>query len=361
MNHKAITIFLLILILTLAISSCARKTTEKQIIKFGVILPLSGSNAHTGEGVKNAVEMLKPELKNKNYDYEIIYEDDQLNPKMTSNSANKLITFDKVDAIFSYSAGSGNVVTPLAEENKVIHFGTTTDPNVAKGLYNFIHVTRPKELAELFVSELEKRNIKKIAIIGLNQQGVKATLDEVKEKLKNTNVEIVYEEYFNAGEKDFRTSILKAEEKAPEIYMLEFFPPELELLAKQIKELNINKPITAIVFFSFSKELGLFNGNWFVDVAKPTNDFTTRYENKYNMPPTVAAPNVYDDINMVVSAYENLYNKNKKPATEEIAKEILRIKNFEGSLGKLSLTEEGIVISKASLREVKDGKLVYVR
>lgn len=278
---------------------------------------------------------------------------------MTASAVNKLIGVNKVDVIVSFGSGPGNVVAPIAEQNKVVHFGIASDPNVAKGEYNFIHWTPPSEENKVFVEELQDRGIKKLGVFESNQQGAAAAVADLKEKLKGTDIEVVTNQVFNPGEKDFRSIISKAKNSGAEIYLLMAFSPELEVLAKQIKEAGINTPLTSIEAFELSEEVDLFEGEWYVSAASPTEDFTSKFEVKTDKNLTLGAPNAYDIFNLVVTAVE-VFRGSIKPNPNQIANELTMIKDFNGVLGNLIVNEDGIVISKAAIRMIKNGKPVDI-
>lgn len=156
---------------------------EKQTVKIGVSIPLSGSGAFMGEGVRNAVDLALSEHSDAKYKYVAIYEDDQMNAKMASTTAQKLITSDGVDAIISFSSGTGNVIAPIAQESKILHIGMASDANVAKGSYNYIHWTPPAMEAKKWAEEASKRGYKRVALLGLNHPGIVAVNDAVKTEL----------------------------------------------------------------------------------------------------------------------------------------------------------------------------------
>ena len=116
----------------LFLSESTSKVSAEQI-KIGVVVPMTGNLAFLGEGIRDAMLLAKQDLGSTQYAYELIFEDDQLDPKMTASAVNKLIGVNKVDAIVSFGSGPGNVVGNIGEQNKVVHFGIASDPNVAKG------------------------------------------------------------------------------------------------------------------------------------------------------------------------------------------------------------------------------------
>ncbi|MFA6131921.1 MAG: ABC transporter substrate-binding protein [Patescibacteria group bacterium] len=335
------------------------KEVSEVPIKIGMVAPMTGDLAFMGEGIRDAILLAKENMSSTKYTYEVIFEDDQLDPKMTASAVNKLISVDKADVIISFSSVTGNVITPIAEQNEVVHFGIASDPNVAIGKFNFIHWTPPSEENKVFIEELQRRGIKKLGVFESNAQGAAAVMADLQERLKGTDIEIVTDQVFNFGEKDFRSIIAKAKNSEAEIYLLMAFSPELEILAKQMKEAGINTPLTSIESFELSEQVALFEGDWYVNAADPTGDFADKFKTKTGKNPTLGAANGYDIFNLVVAATEKIISSTK-PTPDQIVSELMNIKDFSGALGNLSIDEDGLVVSKAAIRMIKDGQPVSV-
>src|SRR3989338_1534497 len=280
---------------------------EKPTITIGVIAPLSGDVAFLGEGVRNAAELALADLKTKDtkYQYKLVYEDDEFKPAKTATAVQKLINVDQVSAVISVASAAGNVVNPIAESNKVVHFGIASDPAIAHGDYNFINWTPPKEEVDLFLEEANKRGIKRLAVFGQKISGITAVIQELKTQAVGSSLEIVFEDSSDFGEKDFRTTLLKARATEPDTYLLVMFSPELEILTKQMNEAGITEPITAIESFKLSDRPELFEGRWYVNAADPTTAFSAAYQTAYGHGPTIATPNAYDIIGLLVKAAES--------------------------------------------------------
>jgi len=337
------------------------KETVRATIKIGAILPLTGGGAMMGDSGRKALLLAKEKLSGTKYNYELIFEDDRLDPGMTASAINKLVGIDKVDAVISFSSGSGNVISPITQQNGVIHCGIASDPNVAKGEFNFIHWTPPAAENEVFVRELQKRGIKKLGILRLNQQGIAAVIDDLKNKIKNTDITIVSDQIFNFGERDFKTLILKVKNENPDIIMLMAFSPELEILAKQIKELGVTTPLTSIEMFEFSEQMDLFEGQWYVQAADALESFTSTYRAKFGDDYKPGAPNAYDCFNLIVNAYEKAgTDPSIKPDRLSVINILHNTKNFNGALGVLNVDQDGIIWSKAVVRMIKNGKPVTI-
>ena len=359
------TIIIIIIIIIAAIGlftlSGPSEPAETGPIKIGVTLPLTGNLAFLGEDYRDAINLALSEAENTKYKYEIVFEDDKFDPATGATTANKLIDVDKVAVLISFGSPVGNVVSPIAEKSKTPHInGIASDPNVAIGDYNFVHWTPPYEESKLMVSEMNKRDIKNVVLIEQNQPGVLAVTNAFKKDIENTDIKLLASEGFNTGERDFRTIISKVKSLGADIYLLEATSPELEILTEQLREAGIATPFTSVEAFEFTGQPELFEGMWYVSAAEQSTDFINTYTSEYSAPPKLGAGNGYDVVNMIIHSIEKTGNGKTKPSSEEIIKELSKIKNFDGAMGQLTMDSDGIVITKAVVRMIKDGKPVTI-
>lgn len=361
------TVKVLLAIVTLALIAAVlsiygepRKSDETVVL--GATLPLSGDLAFLGQGYRNGMNLALSELTDTRFAYRIIFEDDRFDPKTAATTANKLISIDKVDGIFSFGSPVGNVVSPLAEENRIVHInGIASDQNVAKGEYNFVHWTPPYEESKLLVAELKERQIRKVAMFVANQPGTLAVADQVKADFAKNGIDLVGYEMFTMGEKDMRSHVTKLADSDAQIYMLVAMSPELEILTKQIREQGITAPLTSIESFEWTTQPELFEGMWFVNAADANPEFVSKYRTAYGSEPTVGAANGYDAVMLFVKAVEESASGSSKPTSEQIQAALLTIKNQKGAVGNLSVDSDGLVVSEAVVRTIQNGKPVTIR
>ena len=320
-------------------------------IKIGIILPLTGDLALIGEPAKLGAEMALKKFKNKKNTYQLIFEDDQYNVAKTVTAANKLISTDKIIALITLGSAEGNGVKPIANKNKIIHFNTaTSDQTIADGIYIFNHWTPPIEESKVMVTKFIKEKIKKVAIFTTNNDGMMAIASELKRQLKENEIEIILDEIISVGERDFRTQIAKLKNNLPDIIVLQNTPPELEILAKQIKEVGIKIPMTSIEVFDTTSAPDLFKGFWYVTAGDFTDKFKDEYSLKDNRIPALATGNIYDMVTLIITAAERTTGK---LTAEKISTELLKVQGQDGAMGSLSINNHGAVISGASLKTVK--------
>jgi branched-chain amino acid transport system substrate-binding protein len=361
--------FVLMIAALLVFAACATQPTgkvvqeTKQTVKIGAILPLSGENAQLGAWAKEGIELAMREVnaQSTTYTYEVIYEDDEFTSKGAATAANKLISMDNVDVIVSFASSQGNAIKPIAAQGKAIHFGVASDPNVADGEYNFIHWTPPAAEAKKFLEKAQSHGVKRLALIGLNHQGVIAIEDEVVKQAPEYGISIVYREHLNGGTTDFRTQLLKLQEQKPDLVMPLFFDPEIGLMLKQYKDMAIAAPIASIEVPGIVKDPSIFDGAWFVNAAGGDAKFAAKFETAYGSQPQMTAANMYDIVKITVDAYETAGRTGQKPPSSAIVQHIKQLSDYEGALGKLRMQPSGIIWSDAEVFTVTDGKMVKVQ
>lgn len=368
---KIIIVIVVVLAVVWGISSYSKSNSTSQtastgqVIKIGISGPLSGSLAFAGEGMRNGAELAIHEFEKNNPNaknsYQIVMEDDGFDPKRTASALNKLISVDKVSALVTFASAAGNIANPIAEKNKIVHIGIASDPNIAKGDYNFIHWTPPFEEVRLFIEELQKRHIKKVAVFGANIQGITAVIDELEKQVQGTDIQIVSKDVFNFGTTDFRTIVAKAKATNPDIYVPIAFSPELETLSKQLKDANIGKPLTSLEGFELTDRPDLFEGYWYVNAADSSDEFRTAYKNMYGKEQVIATANAYDITKMIIDSAERASEANPgKEVSSSDIKDALYNVDIQGALGHLKIDKAGFVLTKAVTKIIQNGKPVRI-
>lgn len=344
--------------LTAVAFSMSGKPKTSETIKIGFVGPLTGGIGFLGEGMRNAMNIARDELKDTKYKYEFVFEDTQNDPKNAVSAVKKLVSYDKVDAIFTLGVDHGLVVSPIvAKDNNAVHISIAISPEVTNGDTNFIHWTSYKKLDGLLVDEMKRRGIRTVGVIRTTTaKGYRVYAKGLFEAMDKAGIKLVTDQTFLNGEQNFRSIIAKARPSNPDIYVIFADTPELELLGKQIKEAGITTPLTCVESFEVSQNMDLFEGDWFVSVAEPSHSFASEYEKRHGERPPLCAPNAYDMVKLIVTAAENT-DTSSKPSALEISKELKKIKDFPGALGTLYVDQDGFVQSEGTLKMIKNGKL----
>ncbi|MEW6602235.1 MAG: ABC transporter substrate-binding protein, partial [Nitrospirota bacterium] len=353
---KIIISFTLLLLLVPAMLVFAKG--EKETYKIGVVAPMSLDYAFIGDAMKNSLTLAKEQLIVPKFNYEFIFEDSQNDSKLNASAAHKLIDVDKVDAILTLGATAGPIITPLATKAKVLHYSVSVQPYIAEGLTNFIHWAPSKALNDLLAEEMKRRGIKKYGVFReTTYEGFKFYLDDLTKAANKLGLKMVTDQTFLDTTKDFRTQIANAKGSGAEIYVLFMGSPAIEILTKQLREAGDKTPLTSVESFELTTQKDLFEGLWYVSSGHPTREYAEAYKKRFNMEPAVGGPNAYDMFLLIDHAIKNTGSE-KKPTSEQVAKELLKIKNFPGSLGSLTIIEPGITMSDVDLKIIKNGEPV---
>ena len=365
MKKIIIAVLVLIALLFIFNNKSQQNTSDKPIVKIGAILPITGRVSNLGEGAKNAITMAIEEVNSKpnnKYKYEVIFEDDQLENKKTALAAQKLINIDKAQALISYFSGAGLVVNPIAEQNKIIHFGETWHPDVANGNYNFIHFTQIAVQVDKYMELLKYLDIKKLAIITESRAGSIKNAELVREKTKNIDgLDTVSFSLFNKGEKQFTTLIEKAKAANPDYYYIQGLSPELEIIVRQMHDLGIpNEKISTIACFDTSPYKELFNGSYAVTISDYSGEFRNKYMKNYKIEPSYGTAFAYDIVNLIVYGFENSSIKDGDllPDNYDVVNTIHNVKDFNSAVSEIKIYNKGVVHSNPTTRKVENGEMI---
>jgi ABC-type branched-subunit amino acid transport system substrate-binding protein len=327
---------------------------KKEIVKIGVIAPLSGNSGFVGEGMRNAILLAKENAKPQKFEYQFIFEDDQKNISKSVQAAHKLIDIDHVDALISVFAGTGKAIAPIAEKGKKVHIGISIDPIAGQGKYNFIHYEPPQAFSSKWKEELRKRNLNKIALYVQNEQAPLVFAQGVIEKQPDEKHEIVYLAHFNTGERDFRGMISAAIKQKPEVHVVFSYSPEMDVFFQQLKEAQVKVPITGFLYVSENKKP--IEGWWFVGPKNPSIAFQKTYEERFGKTCAAFSGNAYNMAKWLMEYYEKSPTS-EKPNSDWIVEQFLKTEKFEGVFDDIKLLPQHFISCGVEAQTIKNGMI----
>lgn len=333
------------------------------MIKIGVIYPQSGDGARFGAAAKVAAEIFMEDTQKKNphYNYQFVWEDNQLKLPQTVSAAQKLINLDKVDVLITSLSNFGQAVNPIAEKNKTLHFSIATDPNVAKGKYNFIVATSAEKEAQKLVTELQKRRIKNVVAVVLNAQGPEMVFDVFKTTAEKNGIRISQIFKSNPGERDFRMMISRLSENTPEMIVVLLQMPEIDIFLRQLQQSKYKIPVTGIETFSYLRDKNLAEGMFYVDAAAPMTEFTERFKEVTGRDSTEYGEYFYTVLQILANTYQQ-FPGDYKTIPGAVAKKIIESGNgLDTAIGRVTVNAEGVFDTDAVIKEVNNGHAVVVK
>jgi branched-chain amino acid transport system substrate-binding protein len=241
-----------LLAVLLGIGGAAPVSAAEKVLEIGVLGPLSGGAAAYGVELVRGAELRADEINKTGglkvggdvYKIKLITYDHKASAADAATAANKLVFQDKVKYIIGNAVGATcNAVQTVSEPQKVLFafvcWGTNNlGPDKP---YSFRSMLSQWEVAEPFYRWVKDNHpaIKKIAIISPNDTSGLDTNTAVVKAVKSLGLELVAEETYERGTKDFYPILNKILAKKPDLLDVAASPPgEAGLILKQAHELG---------------------------------------------------------------------------------------------------------------------------
>ena len=341
--------------------------TESNTIKIGAVLPLTGEGTpDQGQASQKAILLAIDEINAaggiNGKQVEAIFEDSQCQAQKGVTGIRKLIDVDKVDFIIGDICDSVTAaIMPIAQSNKKILItpGSTSPAISEAGDYIFRFWFSETDLGGMVAEKAYKMGLKKMAILYINNAWGVAQKDGVTIRLEELGGEIVSSQAIDPDNVDYRTELLKAEEKDPQAYYVGLHPNGLALSMKQMIEQGIDKQVFSHGgLVGSTQTLGL-GGDHLEEIMAPfvydsSSDFAENYREKYELEPGITADSAYDAVMVVTSLIEEA-----NTADPSVIKDMLHeVEDYEGASGVITVDENGDVHRPLQMMIVVKGKLL---
>jgi branched-chain amino acid transport system substrate-binding protein len=227
-------------------------TAADKVLPIGVLGPLSGGAAAYGLDTSRAAEMKADEINAAGglkiggdvYKIKLIVYDHKASAADAATAANKLVSQDKVKYIIGNTVGATcNAVQTVTEPQKVLFsFMCWGTKNLGPDKpYSFRSLLSQWEVAEPFYRWVKEKHpsIKRIAVISPNDTSGIDTNAAVVKYAKALGFEVVADEYYERGTKDFYPPLTKILALKPDLLDVAAAPAgEAGLILKQARELG---------------------------------------------------------------------------------------------------------------------------
>lgn len=384
LTRKLLVLFLVLsLVFSLSFAGCAKKETkeetkEPEVIKIGVVTPLTGDVATFGQSTKKAVEMAAEEINAaggiNGKKVELVIEDDRNDPKETANVVRKLIDQDKVVAIIgSLTSKCSLAGMPIANSKKVpMVSNASTNPKVTlTGPYAFrvcfIDDFQGQVMAKFAYEDL---GAKKAAVLyDIGNDYTKGLAEFFIKSFKELGGEIVAEETYQQQDNDFNAQLTSIKAKNPDVIFLPDYYQKVSLIAKQARGLGIKATFLGgdgwdspelVKLGGEAVEGGYFSNHYSQQDPDPkTQEFIKKFEEKYGEKPDALAALGYDAFYFIVEAIKKAGKVDPtaiRDALEEVGKE-----GFSGVTGKFTIDENRNPIKAAVVLKVEGGQFKFVK
>src|SRR5262252_293933 len=375
-----------VLSLLLAVSGVAPAGAAEKTLTIGLLGPLSGAAASYGVELQRGAEMKTDEINKAGglkiggdvYKLKLVAYDQKAQAAEAATATNKLVFQDKTKYIIGNAVGATcNAAQTITEPNKVLFafvcWGTS---NLAPDKpYSFRSMLSQWELAEPFYRWVKEThpNIKRVAAISPNDTSGKDTNTAVVKALKSLGFEVVGDEYYERGTKDFYPILTKVLAQKPDMLDVAAAPAgEAGLILKQAMELGFKgakgwtagtNPFTIIGVAGPEASEGVWspaNINVKGDhVSAAVKKFGETYEKQYGEVPGVIAVANYAAFDVFTQAMQRAGSVDTERVLDVLTKE--RFETVWGPLvigGKETYGIDRQFLYPLVISEVRGGQVV---
>ena len=275
------------------------------MVKVGIVLPLTGPQAKFGEIEKNSFELALNEINVASgingKKLKLVMEDDTGRPEVGRMVVEKLITKDKVVMIGGgFSSSVSYAVANVCQQNKMPFLvNTGSADKITTSGWDYIYRLNPpvSHYADAVSTLLaEKIKPKTVAILYENSLfGTKGS-KSFEKICKEAGYKIVLKEGYEHGEIDYKPLLIQTKQLNPDIVYMVSYIMEGSLLMKQAKELKLTPKMFiggagGFTLLEFAKNAGVASEKtisttlWHQIFPFPgAMDYYKKYVTKYNKP-----------------------------------------------------------------------------
>jgi len=337
-------------------------TEQKQTIKIGVMLPLTGPFGAIGEGIGKASDMAINDFKESHPNVDIIIEqvDDKFDTKTGITAYTKLISLDRVSALLMVSTPVLDALHQkmIAEGIPVVSVGLQ---NEGVGKDNIFQMTADAnaQIAKLAQYVQNNASHKKVALVhSTNAPALIAFYNVFSDTYSKDKIDLLIN-----NKDDAKTIAIKIKESGADAVVFLTDPSTGSLLTKNLLLLGVTPEKTAFYYDAQLQTGWADYEKQIVDIKKlngaialqfTTSDLTefkTQYKATYGIDPSPFAEYGYDGMMTLLNNYE----ANNATWNDKISKS-----NFKGYSGTVIFDERGIRNQGTEFWTLKDGKLVKI-
>ncbi len=302
---------------------------------------------------------------------EVVTEDNQGKNNETVSVVNKLINVNKVVAVLGEVASSrSKAAAPICQNAKIpMITPASTNPEVTKlGDYIFrVCFTDSFQAVVNAKFAINSMKVRRVALL-IDQKNAYSTglAEAFKLTFSSLGGEIVAEQKYSAGDKDFKAQLTDIKAKNPEAIFIPGYYTDVNLIAIQARDAGITIPLFGGDGWESEKLVEgkakeSLEGCYFSthvskeDQSPLVQEFLNKYRAKYNEEPDCYAFLGYDAAMILFDAIKRANSTEGAKIRDALA----QTKDFKSVTGNITINEQRNAIKPCVIIQIKDGKFKY--
>jgi len=372
-NNLKIIAVALVLILGLT-GICSTALAAAKEAKIGFAFSMTGAAAAYGETQKNgallAIDEINARAARDGVRISAIFEDDASLPQQGVNVFNRFISADRVAMIIGPTlSNTAQVADRIAQQAGVPVLGTSNTTQGITDIGNFIFRDSLTELVVIpntIRAAKEKLGIKKVAVLyGNDDAFTKGGYDAFKKALGDSDIQILSEQTFAKGDRDFSPQLTQIKSINPDALIVSALVEEASGIVSQARQLGIPAAVPIIGGNGFNSPSLMKNAGkaaenvivgaaWNAASSNPLNrHFVEAYTARYGSPPDQFAAQAYAGVYIASEALGRAGSTDNRKAVRDALEQI---RALDTVLGKFSFADNRDAKHTPVVQIVKDGK-----
>ncbi|WP_435541090.1 ABC transporter substrate-binding protein [Azospirillum sp. ST 5-10] len=332
---------------TLAAAAFAVPALGADTVTFGYQLPLTGDTAQYGQDFRKAAEIALEEFnkQDKPFDVEIVFEDSRSDAKEGVNIARKFVDNDAVVGVLGDFTSTVSMAAAQVYKSEGMPqlSQTASHPDYTKiSEWQFRNIATQAQESPFNAKWMSENGIKTVAVIAEQTDWGQSVVNTFKDAAGKQGLDIVFQENFNRGLKDFRSLISKIQREKPDAIYTGFFYEDGAQFLKQAQQMGVQTPIysTSAAYSPKLLELsgdaanGLHLTSNFLPNSPDPNvqHFVTEWKARSDgAVPGQFPAQAYDAVRIMIAAAERAY---PDVTRQELRDELAKTRDFPGVTGK---------------------------
>lgn len=294
------------LILTL----CLPLQSFAEPVKIGIMLPLSGPFAAIGADGQQGIEIAKSEI-DPSVQIEFILGDSKADPNTAVAEFNKMVSVDKVNAVYAFRGPIGMALNPLSKSAHIPLLGGVGNKQFAlSNDYAFQLWPRADVEGELLAEKFFKDGSKRPALITVQDDYPIAVSVGFREKLKGLGVALSSDTEILPSDTDFRIPISKLRSLNVDAVFVNLGINQIGPFVRQMHELGLRLPLFSN-FWAGKKDVieaggEAMNGLVFVEMSTEYPHLKQELETRFKSNPSGATVSAYVGTIMIAQAVKKI-------------------------------------------------------
>ena len=341
----------------------------------GLVCPLSGSSAVSGQILKNATEMAVNEINEAgciNGELQIILAevDDEGVPATSVTAMQKLVEQDKVNAVIGAQASSCTLANMEITKAAKIPQITPASSNVAVTQSGNAYIYQMTATDELHMRNImkymaEEKGAKSFAILYESSDFGTGGYKIANSVCGDYGLTMADNEVYNAGDTDFSVVLGKMQKADPDFFIFWGYHTEVAMICKQMQQYGISYPVIGQGYNS--PELTNLGGaavegimiDTAFDAANPdekVQEFDKKYTELYGEGYDQNAPQSYDAVYVIKDAVERCIADGKDYKDGEVLNEYVGSTSWDGVTGVTIFDENGRMQKELLIITIENGE-----